>query len=183
MDWQHKLTKTPYLVLFIFLISIGVGTASALITITLSGDVIITGFLDMTGDKIANVDTPTLSSDAATKGYVDSVPSTDTLALLGCVEGEIAKLVGNTWTCAPDVDTDTLASIGCGTNQAAIFNGNNWFCVTLATQINPVIIIDSAGVVGFETSIAIGTDGNPVISYRDKTNFDLKVGVIGITSG
>ena len=72
MDWKNQLTKTPYLVLFIVLISIGVGTASALITITLSGDVIITGFLDMTGDKIANVGTPTESTDAATKAYVDS---------------------------------------------------------------------------------------------------------------
>ena len=74
MDWKNQLTKTPYLVLFIVLISVGVGTASALITITLSGDVVITGFLDMTGDKITDVGSPTLIDDVATKGYVDSLP-------------------------------------------------------------------------------------------------------------
>ena len=73
MDWKNQLTKTPYLVLFIILITIGVGTAAALITITLSGDVIITGGLGMTGDKITDVGTPTVSTDAATKAYVDSV--------------------------------------------------------------------------------------------------------------
>jgi hypothetical protein len=35
--------------------------------------------------------------------------------------------------------------------------------------------VDSAGWVGADLSIAIGTDGNPVISYFDNTNFDLKV--------
>jgi len=38
-----KLSKTPYLVLFIVLISIGVGTAAALGTITLAGDTHTTG--------------------------------------------------------------------------------------------------------------------------------------------
>ena len=44
-----SLAKAPYLVLFIVLISIGVGTASALITITLSGDVHITGDTTLDG--------------------------------------------------------------------------------------------------------------------------------------
>ncbi len=35
--------------------------------------------------------------------------------------------------------------------------------------------LDSAGNVGEYTSIAIGTDGNAVISYFDDTNDDLKV--------
>ena len=53
MEWKNQLTKTPYLVLFIVLISIGVGTASALITITLSGNVIVTG--DLTGSNDVTV--------------------------------------------------------------------------------------------------------------------------------
>ena len=50
MDWKNQLTKTPYLVLFIVLISVGVGTASALITITLSGDVHVTGDTTLDGE-------------------------------------------------------------------------------------------------------------------------------------
>jgi hypothetical protein len=37
------------------------------------------------------------------------------------------------------------------------------------------ITLDSVGMVGIETSIAIGTNGNPIISYRDGTNNDLKI--------
>ena len=35
--------------------------------------------------------------------------------------------------------------------------------------------IDSAGVVGFWPSMTIGTNGNPIISYGDLENYDLKV--------
>ena len=49
MDGKNKLTKTPYLVLFIILISVGVGTASALITITLDGNVVVTGNTTLEG--------------------------------------------------------------------------------------------------------------------------------------
>jgi len=167
-----KFTKTPYLVLFIVLISIGVGTASALITITLSGDVIITGFLDMTGDKIANVDTPTLPTDAATKAYVDSAPGTDTLASLGCADGEIAKFVGNGWACG--VDTDTLALLGCTTDQIARFvspkmfvvgsSGDSVYEYTLGTgfDVSTASFVDSFSVAAQETSptgVAFSSDG------------------------
>ena len=154
MDWKNQLTKTPYLVLFIVLITIGVGTASALITITLSGDVVITGFLGMTGDKITDVGNPTNPSDAATKAYVDSAPGTDTLALLGC-----------------------------STDQVARFDGNNWVCGKQTVKNNPITTVDSTDIVGEFTSIAIGADGNPVISYFDSENGDLKVIVIGVTVG
>jgi len=40
-------------------------------------------------------------------------------------------------------------------------------------------IVDSANDVGSGTSIAIGTDGLPVIAYLDSTNFDLKVAKCG----
>ena len=40
---------------------------------------------------------------------------------------------------------------------------------------NTITTLDSEGVVGFESSIAIGLDGFPIISYRDITESDLKV--------
>ncbi|MDH3610835.1 MAG: hypothetical protein OEM79_03635 [Nitrosopumilus sp.] len=173
MGWKNRFTSTPLLVLFIVLVSIGVGTASALITITLSGDVIITGGLDMTSDKITNVGVPTENADAATKGYVDSSPATDTLALLGCTIDQIAKYDGNNWVCVSD--DDTLTSIGCSVNELAQFDGNNWVCVKLVVKNNPISIIDNTGIVGLYTSVAIGADDNPVISYYDETTQDLKV--------
>jgi hypothetical protein len=40
---------------------------------------------------------------------------------------------------------------------------------------NIITKLDSAGIVGWDTSITIGTDGLGLISYRDETNDDLKV--------
>lgn len=65
-----------FLILLIVLVFVGgAETAYAgifLPTITLGGNVVITGDLDMAGEKIKNVANPTISTDAATKGYADS---------------------------------------------------------------------------------------------------------------
>jgi hypothetical protein len=50
----------------------------------------------------------------------------------------------------------------------------NSICAT-ASPTATITTIDSAGQVGYGTSIAIGTNGNPIISYLDGTNGDLKV--------
>jgi len=91
---RGKSPISKYLIVTIIILAVGIPTAYA-ITITLGGDpVIINGILDLMGNRITNVGTPTVSTDAATKAYVDSAPSTDTLALLGCSSGEIAQFVG-----------------------------------------------------------------------------------------
>ena len=43
------------------------------------------------------------------------------------------------------------------------------------SAFTPPVILDSVGIVGYYTSIAIGADNNPIISYYDFTNEDLKV--------
>jgi hypothetical protein len=47
------------------------------------------------------------------------------------------------------------------------------------SRANTVNSVDSGGFVGLYTSIAVGSDGLPIISYYDATNFDLKVAKCG----
>jgi hypothetical protein len=202
MDWRNQLTKTPYLVLFIVLITVGVGTASAL-TITLGADLIeFLGILDMNFNRITNVGTPTVSTDAATKAYVDSAPGTDTLALLGCTTEQVARWDGSVWVCGkfvlknnPITTVDsalivgTATSIAIGTDSNPVISyydlGNAdlkvAFCKDVKCNNDKVKLtrVDTVGLVGSHTSMAIGTDNNPVISYLDETNNDLKVAVVG----
>jgi hypothetical protein len=52
-------------------------------------------------------------------------------------------------------------------------------CTTTGCTGRPMITtIDSTGSVGSYTSIAIGNNGNPIISYNDGGNSDLKVAAI-----
>ena len=123
LNLKNQLTKTPFLILFVILISVGVTSAYA-INITLGGTVDITQILNMMGNRITNVGTPTASTDAATKGYVDQSPTTDTLAVLGCTTDQIAKFDGDNWVCAVAPTTPTVyqnsATSTCGTNCAFI---------------------------------------------------------------
>lgn len=99
MNWIARLTKTPYIVLFVMLISVGMTSAYAL-SINLDGDVIsYLGTLDMNNNKITNVGSPIASSDVATKGYVDSA-STDTLSSLSCNFDELPRWNGIKWECS-----------------------------------------------------------------------------------
>jgi len=69
---RSKSPISKYLIVSIIILSVGLPSAYA-ITITLGGDpIIVLGILDMMGNKITNVGTPITTTDAATKGYVDS---------------------------------------------------------------------------------------------------------------
>jgi len=75
-------------------------------------------------------------------------------------------------------------------NDLKVAACNNPTCAG-ATEVDRStnVTIDSNGAVGYYTSIAIGTNGNPIISYSDPTNGDLKVAACknptctGITEG
>jgi len=137
MYWKARLTKTPYIVLFVMLISMGMTGAYAL-SITLDGDVIsYMGTLDMNNNKITNVGNPIASSDAVTKGYVDS---------LGSPGGEILDMNNNGITnvgnpiSSSDVVTkgyvdsaysDTLGSLSCSVEEIPRWNGIEWECSEL----------------------------------------------------
>jgi hypothetical protein len=82
-----------------------------------------------------------------------------------------------------DVGTNTSITIGTNGNPIISYhdytNGDLKIAAcnnpTCTTSTNTTIDSNSTGIVGQFTSIAIGTNGHPVISYFDVTNFDLKV--------
>ncbi len=113
----------------------------------------------------------------------------NSLGQLTCGAGQVAKSDGTNWACGNDIDTtiadttipntDTLAGLGCATNQVARYDGTNWVCNTITAhyRVAPgtTTKVDSAISSSAYTSIAVGTDGFPVVSYYDNTLRDLKV--------
>jgi predicted regulator of Ras-like GTPase activity (Roadblock/LC7/MglB family) len=97
--------------------------------------------------------------------------------------------IPNTITTVDSVgDVGMHTSITIGTDGLPVISYNDWTngdlkvakCATAACTGTPTITtLDSAGLVGFSTSITIGMDGLPVISYKDGTNGDLKVAKCG----
>ena len=73
---------------------------------------------------------------------------------------------------------DTLDELSCTATQVVI-NDGGWRCAGLvltqsfAGAFN--YTLETAGNVGYDPSVAIGADGNPVISHLDGTNNDLEL--------
>ena len=106
-------TNTSYLVLFTILIAISVTSVYA-ITITLGGDPIeILGVLNMNSNKITSLAEPTVSTDAATKNYVDN----NNFQYIKTVErvGSFVLLSG---------DNELTASVSCSSGEVA--TGGGW---------------------------------------------------------
>jgi hypothetical protein len=130
-----------------------VGTDSS-ITIGTNGNPIISYWDDTNGDlKVAACLNPTCTT--STNTTIDS-----------------AGLVGQYTSIAIGINGNPIISYFDNTNGALkIATCNNPTCTTSTTTTT----IDSAGNVGLSTSITIGTNGNPIISYYDITNGVLKV--------
>ena len=73
---------------------------------------------------------------------------------------------------------DTLDELSCTATQVVI-NDGGWRCAdpVLTPSFRAAInyTLETTGNVGYFTSVAIGADGNPVISHRDTTNDDLEL--------
>ena len=265
MGWKNQLTKTPYLVLFIVLITVGVGTASALITITLAGNVIVTG--DLTGLNDVRVGNDLYLGDSEgthdIRFFEDGNPNgeriqwddendqfefSDDVAVFGDfqVQGDTAvfgdlQVQGNAEIIGPIISHRTTGGnsgnliiersggptidntqfvlshrstnkdmwiygfdgtafknfvgfdypnykirfpstgdtlVVDAANDQVTIEGKGFETPWNSRVPSDTIIttVDSAGDVGFHTSITIGVDGNPVISYADgDPNFDLKL--------
>ena len=72
------------------------------------------------------------------------------------------------WNCAKDRGTTHAAGPG-------VIVDNGRITLDPAVFSKQITTLDSAGDVGWFTSLAIGVDGLGLISYHDNTNSDLKV--------
>ncbi len=73
----------------------------------------------------------------------------------------------------------TVGNLACETSQVARWDGANWVCNTvgLTTRIgtDAITAVDTTGDVGRYTSIAIGNNNLPVVSYQDVSTGSLMV--------
>jgi predicted regulator of Ras-like GTPase activity (Roadblock/LC7/MglB family) len=105
-------------------------------------------------------------------GDASCSPATNTITTV-----DSAGIVGQYTSIAVGADGLPVVSYYDWTNKDLnVLHCGDAVCTPATNTINTV---DSAGVVGVYTSIAIGADGLPVVSYWDSTNSDLKVAHCG----
>jgi hypothetical protein len=190
--------------------SAGVVGTDTSITIGTNGNPIISYWDDTNGDlKVAACLNPTCTTSTNTTidsaGLVGQYTSiaigingNPIISYFDNTNGALKIATCNNPTCTTSTTTTTIDSagnVGLSTSITIGTNGNpiiSYYDITngvlkVAACKNPTCtgatendrsdnyIIDSAGLVGYHTSITIGTNGNPIISYYDITNGDLKI--------
>jgi hypothetical protein len=181
-----------------------VGFYSA-ITIGIDGNPVISYYDDTNGDlKVAACDNPTcttstnstIDSNSTGFGQFTSIAigtnGNPIISYADATNGDLKVAACNNPTCTTSTNTiiDSNGDVGYFTSITIGTNGNpiisyldaTNFDLKVAVCDNPICTtstnttIDSNSTgFGQFTSIAIGTNGNPIISYYDLTNSDLKV--------
>jgi len=175
-EWRKTLTSTPYLVLFIILISISVGTASALITITLAGNVLVTGTL--TAEEYFDNGNIQTGIDATALGGLGNnasgIASTVGGGFSNTASGNQATIGGG----AINQATEALSTVSGGdSNQAtgnrATVSGGNF---NLATGHFSAVPGGTANEAGGQWSFAAGRNAKAIhdgsMVFADSTNAD-----------
>ena len=127
-------------------------------------------------------------------GFCGAAGGATPIELLPCISsialsaGDASCSSGNTFTLVDPGAIAEYTSIAIGTDGnplVSYYEGANGdlkvaHCGNPACSSgNSSIAVDTAGDVGQYTSVAIGIDGFPVVSYYDSTNSDLKVAHCG----
>jgi hypothetical protein len=129
------------------------------IAIGADGNPVVSYYDAVNGDlKVLHCNDPICAGDDETLSAVDSDPATDVGWFTSIAIGADGKPVIAYY----DATNADLKVARC--NDVACAGGNE----TLSA-------VDSPGLLGKYASLAIGTDGNPVIAYYDEGNADLKV--------
>lgn len=92
----------------------------------------------------------------------------------------VVKTVDLAWAVSTSVAVDAVGNPVVGYHDEDVADLKVATCGDPACASgNTIVTVDAAGDVGRDVSVAIGTDGNPVLSYYDFTNKDLKVARCG----
>ena len=118
-------------------------------------------------------------------GYYDN--TNKDLKVAACENPTCTMSTTNTIDSANEVGQGPSIAIGVNGNPIISYYDNTTWNLKVAACKNPTCsgatesdrstnsVVDSDGSVGQGSSIAIGVNGNPIISYTSATNFDLKV--------
>ncbi len=165
------------------------------------GTVTATGDLNMGGQKVVNVATPTASTDAANKSYVDGLsggltwkesvvnlvssaptsPTTGSRYILtaswgGGSTNQIATYSGSAWTFTTPTNRDAVFATT--PSNGYVYNGSSW------NQFNSSVTYSfGSGLTNSANSISLATSGVATSNIADGAITASKINAMGATSG